>query len=126
MEERRRYSILLVEDELLIREYIKFTLLAWGYRIAGEAATGEAAIRMVEENSTDLVLMDIRLKGDMDGIEAARSIRATSDVPILFMSAYEEKDVAGQGSDGLSSGYIKKPIDEEHLRRTIGNVLDGR
>jgi YesN/AraC family two-component response regulator len=110
------FRVLVVEDEILIRKYVILLLESVGCTIVGETAYAEKAIRLAGEKSPDLVLMDIRLKGDMDGIEAAKEISGHSNAAILFMSAYDyQKQVEAQQIPNFL-GYLKKPLEDYELK----------
>jgi YesN/AraC family two-component response regulator len=110
------FRVLVVEDEILIRKYVILLLESVGCTIVGETAYAEKAIRLAGEKSPDLVLMDIRLKGDMDGIEAAKEISGHSNAAILFMSAYDyQKQVEAQQIPNFL-GYLKKPREDYELK----------
>src|SRR5512133_1873183 len=84
-------EILVVEDSSLISLDIQRALKFLGYGIAGSAATGIEAIEAAEKLKPDLILMDIRLKGDMDGIEATRQIKLKHDIPVVYLTAYADE-----------------------------------
>ncbi|MEE9465707.1 MAG: response regulator, partial [Candidatus Neomarinimicrobiota bacterium] len=81
------HSILIVEDELIIAEDLKIQLEAAGYPVVGVVDTGEDAVRYVDSEHPELVLMDIKLAGSMDGIEAAGAIQEQHDVPVVYLTA---------------------------------------
>ena len=87
-------SILIVDDEIIIARELEVRLKDGGYGVAGIASTGREAVRMAAELRPDLVLMDIVLKGDMDGIEAAAEIRRTCQVPVIYVTAYTDTRAA--------------------------------
>ena len=109
------FRVLVVEDEILIRKYVILLLENVGCTVVGETAYAEKAIRLAGEKSPDLILMDIRLKGDMDGIEAAKEISSHSNAAILFMSAcdYQKKVEALKIPNTL--GYLNKPLEDYEL-----------
>lgn len=108
-------SILLVEDEAVVAADLEEHLRQLGYQVAGICATGEKAVELVDSLQPDLVIMDIRLKGGMDGVETAARIRETRPVPILFLTAHAEDATIQQAKQVEPCGYILKPVD--------GNVL---
>ncbi len=115
--------ILLVEDELLIAQDEKQLLEGLGYVVIGIASSGEEALRRVEEDTPDLVLMDIILKGDMDGIEVAETIRRQYDVPVVFVTAYAEGQFIERAKLTEPFGYVVKPIDPQSLSSNIEVAL---
>jgi two-component system, response regulator PdtaR len=88
-------KILIVEDEGTIAEYLKLILSRIGYCIVGVVATGEEAVEIVQKNSPDLVLMDIKLKGNIDGIMACEEIKKSAAIPILYITAYGDPLLSG-------------------------------
>ena len=117
-------SILVVEDEGIIAEDIKQTLTKLGYAVLKTASSGENAIRYAQELQPDLVLMDIKLKGEMDGIEAARVIRGplpgTDRVPHV---ALRRSDASRAQRETQPYGYLLKPFDDRELRTAIEVAL---
>ncbi len=112
-------NILIVEDEIIVAMELEEKLRSLGYRVAGIVSSGEAAIRRVDETKPDLVLMDIRLQGDMDGIDAAKAIHSVSDVPVVFLTAYADEATVQRAKPVLPMGYLIKPFSEAELRTTI-------
>ncbi len=106
-------SILIVEDEGLIALHLREILEHAGYPVAGQFATGEAALRYLEKSGLpDLVFMDITLLGKMNGIETAREIRKNSEVPIIFLSARSNPGMIAEAEGITRSGFLRKPFDE--------------
>ncbi|MCP4042845.1 MAG: PAS domain S-box protein, partial [Gammaproteobacteria bacterium] len=115
--------ILLVEDELLIAQGEKQLLESLGYVVAGIARSGEEALRRVEEEIPDMVLMDIMLGGEMDGIEAADTIRKQHDIPVVFVTAYADEQFIERAKLTEPFGYVIKPIDSQSLASTVEVAL---
>ena len=86
-------TILIAEDEAILAEDIGISLENLGYSVAGKASTGEDAVNLARESKPDLILMDIKLQGDIDGIDAADRIRTFLDIPVVYLTGYSEKDV---------------------------------
>lgn len=112
-------SILVVEDELIVALEIKKTLIKLGYRVAGTEKDGQSAIETAGKTSPDLVLMDIRLKGEMDGIEAAQRIRALYQTPVIFLTAHSDEDTLSRALKTQPCGYLVKPFRERELYQAI-------
>ncbi len=112
-------KILIVEDEYIIAMEIKSKLKSLGYEVTSIAKTGMEAIEKVDSEKPDLITMDIQLKGEMDGIEAAKHIRDKSDIPIVFLSAYAEEEKIERAKLTLPSGYLLKPVQNRDLKVTI-------
>jgi len=116
-------SILIVEDEYIVAKDIKISLEKIGYTICSIVASGEEAITKAEKDDLDLVLMDIMLKGKMDGIEAAELIRSRFGIPVIFLSAYSDKDMLKRAKLALPSGYLLKPFQDRELKAIIEVAL---
>ena len=101
-----KHRVLVVEDELIVARDIGLQLTELGYSLAGTARTGEQALELAAELRPDLVLMDIQLAGDMDGIAAARLIRANCSVPVVFLTAFAADDVLERAKLTEPFGYI--------------------
>lgn len=112
-----------MEDEWLVSQGIKEGLEDLGYEVVGVAVRGEEAIRLSAKHKPDLVFMDILLKGDMNGIEAARQICQHSDIPVIFVTAFSDPDTLGRIESARSSCLIK-PIEVKELHSAIGKALD--
>ena len=119
----KKCSILIVEDEALIAANLVHTLSSLGYTVHKPVATGEDAIRAVKAQHTDLVLMDIELIGEMNGIEAAEKIRAIADIPIVYLTAYTDDLRLKQARLTEPYGYIVKPAHSRELHATIEMAL---
>ncbi len=112
-------NILVVEDEFLVAADIEESLLGLGYTVQNTLATGQAAIDEVEKKLPDLILMDIILKGEMTGIEAASIIRQKHDVPVIFLTANADLATIEKAKVSLPYGYIIKPFSEKDLQTNI-------
>ena len=117
-------KILVVEDERVVATDIEDCLKKLGYAVIGEAATGLNAIRRAVETEPDLVLMDIKLKGKMDGIDAARELHDRLGIPVVFLTAYADGAILDRAKKSAPSGYVLKPFDERALRSAVEIALD--
>ncbi|MGB1757388.1 MAG: response regulator, partial [Pseudomonadales bacterium] len=115
--------VYIVEDEVLVARDVQSRLEKLGYRVIGSAARGEDAVAQVLNDLPDLILMDINLKGDMDGIEAANRIRAEVDLPIIFCTAYSNDETLARAKVTVPYGYVLKPFDNRELEITIEIAL---
>ncbi len=118
----QKARILIVEDENITALDIRTKLEDYGYEIIGTVATGEKAVEVAREDTPDLVLMDIVLKGNMDGIEAAGSIR-NMGASVIFITGYVDRDILERARQVRPAGYIVKPFKSEDLYATIENAL---
>ncbi|MBI5558317.1 MAG: response regulator [Deltaproteobacteria bacterium] len=117
------YRILVVEDEAIVAMDIEARLAAMGYDLAGRGSSGEQALALTAEKRPDLVLMDIRLQGGMDGIVAAEEIRRGFHIPVIFLTAYSEDDTLERAKLAEPFGYILKPFDDRELKSAIEIAL---
>ncbi|SDL15459.1 Signal transduction histidine kinase [Maridesulfovibrio ferrireducens] len=116
-------KILVVDDERIVNLDIQGTLKRLGYGVVGEAVSGLEAISKVEKLNPDLVLMDIKLHGKMDGVEAANIIIKTYDIPIIFLTAYSDETTLNRAKLSGPYGYLLKPFEERDLRSAIEVAL---
>ncbi|MHC1754266.1 MAG: response regulator [Methanosarcina sp.] len=115
--------ILIVEDEHIVAMGIKRMLKGLGYTVTGVASSGEDAISKAESTFPDLVLMDIMLKGELDGVEAAKEIKERFDVPVVYLTAYSDSSILERVKKTGPFGYIVKPFDEKDLHSNIEIAL---
>ncbi|MEG4283757.1 EAL domain-containing protein [Microcoleus sp. A006_D1] len=116
-------KILIVEDEGIIAEDISDSLISLGYRITGIVYSGEEAIQSVTEFRPDLVLMDVNLQGEIDGITAAEEIRSRFQIPVVYLTAYADENTLRRVNATQPFGYIVKPFEEKNLHTTIQLAL---
>ena len=115
--------IMIVEDEWIVAEEIKRCFQKLGYTVSSVVASGEDAFQKAEEDRPDLVLMDIILQGEMDGIEAAKQIRSRLNIPVVYLTAYADKKVLERAKTTEPFGYLIKPFEERELYATIEMAL---
>ena len=118
MESNER-RIVIVEDEGLIAADLQSRLERAGYVVPAIADSGGDALRAIRDTSPDLVLMDIRIRGDLDGVQVAEKVRREFDVPVVYLTAYEDRDTLARASLTQAYGYIKKPIAGASLQGSI-------
>ena len=114
--------ILIVDDEAIVAVDIQKTLKALGYDVPAIAFSGEEALQKTEELHPDVVLMDIVLRGQMDGIEAAQQIYERFGIPSIFMTGYSE-EIIEQLNTGKPCLSVIKPVEEKELHKTILKAL---
>ena len=112
-------NIVVVEDESIVRKDIERSLTKLGYNVIAQADTGEKAIEMAKQFQPDIALMDIMLKGDMTGIEAAEVIKKNIDIPIIYLTAYADEATLAKAKITEPHGYILKPFKEIDLHTTV-------
>lgn len=116
-------TILVVEDETIVAKDIQCSLQRLGYHVPSTATSGEEAIRKAGELKPDLVLMDIVLKGRMDGIETAKRLQHQFDVPVVYLTAYADHQTLDRVKTTTPAGYMLKPFQPNELRTTIELAL---
>jgi len=116
-------KILVVEDDKNVAAVLEARLESFGYDVCDIAATGLKAIESALTLNPDIILMDILLEGDMNGIEAADKITNTSDVPIIFLTCLNDPDVLARAIDTNPYGYLVKPYDNAALKSAIEITL---
>lgn len=118
-----KVKILVVEDESLVSRDIQSSIKKLGYVVTAGINSGEKAIASIEEERPDIVLMDIMLKGKMNGIEAANLIKERFDIPVVFLTAYADDSTVNKAKVSEPYGYIMKPFKEKELQTTIEVAL---
>lgn len=112
-------KIMIVEDEAITGKEIQVSLESMGYTVTSVEKTGEQAVQKADQNRPDIILMDIRLKGQMDGIEAAEIIRSRFDIPSVFLTAYADEKTLERAKLVMPFGYILKPFQDKDLNVII-------
>jgi PAS domain S-box-containing protein len=115
--------ILIVEDEAIIAKDIERALLKLAYRVTGIASTGEEALLRAAENRPDLVLMDIMLNGQIDGIEAAQRMRQQFGVPVVYLTAFGDPTTLQRATATAPFGYVLKPYEDRDLYAAVESAL---
>ena len=116
-------KILLVEDEQIVAKFAEKQLSAAGYKVVASVITGEEAIEKVSKLNPDVVLMDIKLMGSMDGIETANHIRKNYQTPVIFLTSLSDDESFQRAKIAEPFGYLIKPIDLKELNRVIDMAL---
>ncbi len=116
-------NILVVEDESIVAMDIRNCLSGLGYNVVGSVASGEEAIARTAESRPDLVLMDIRLHGEMNGIEAARRIMEEFHIPSLFLTSYVDREMLDKAKGLNAVGYVLKPFEDRELGVAVEMAL---
>jgi DNA-binding NarL/FixJ family response regulator len=122
----RAPRVLLVEDEVIVAWDIAETLKRLGYAIVGMADTADQALRLAETVAPDLILMDIRLNGTHDGIEAARMIRERTGLGVVYLTAHADLATMERAAETKPLGYVFKPFSQEVLRTALAGATGGR
>lgn len=116
-------AILLVEDDDIIAKVADWRLKNLGYKVCGRATTGAEAMELVVKNKPDLVLMDINIKGEIDGIETAKMIKKGFNIPVIYVTSHSDGPTLERARETKPDGFIVKPFDDNDLRVAIGLVL---
>lgn len=118
-----RPKVMIVEDEYIVAKGIQTSLESLNYRVPAIVTSGEKAIECAGVENLDLVLMDIVLRGEMDGIDAAKHIRNRFHIPVIYLTAYSEQKIVQRAKETEPYGYLLKPVDQKELQTTIEMAL---
>ncbi|MBN1326834.1 MAG: response regulator [Candidatus Cloacimonetes bacterium] len=116
-------KILIVEDEFVIAQDLKMTVESFGHKVVDVVSTGEEAVLKVVEHDPDLILMDIMLEGEMDGIQAVEIIHQNNSIPVIYLTAYADTATLVRAKASKPEAYLLKPWDERELNSTIRLAL---
>ena len=119
----KRVNILVVEDERIVARDIRRIVEGFGYIVPAIVSTGEKAVQEAKNLHPDLVLMDIVLEGKMTGIDAAEEIRNRFSIPVIYLTAYSDRDTVKSAKETMPYGYLLKPVNEDELRTTVETAL---
>jgi DNA-binding NarL/FixJ family response regulator len=117
-------KILIVEDEAIVALEIQIRMQAMGFSVCGISAFGESAIQLAEKTKPDFVLMDIKLKGEMNGLDAAEIIKKKYSIPSIFFTAISDENTLSLIKQSSNPEYILKPLVESELLAAIQRLLD--
>jgi CheY-like chemotaxis protein len=124
---RGKARILVVEDEIFVAWHLESVLRDLDYAVCGLVPDGETAVEKADQLEADLVLMDINLKGDIDGVEAARRIRLHAAAPIIFITAYSDAHTLARIEKAVPGApVLAKPVAPQRLRTAIEDMLHSR
>jgi CheY-like chemotaxis protein len=123
---KQMVRVLIVEDEVLTARAIAGDLAGLGYAVIGFARSGEEAIDMATQAHPDVVLMDITLKGTMDGVSATHRIQTGLDIPVIYLTASSDAETVKRALYSSPYGYIVKPFREQDLHDAIRDALSRR
>ncbi len=114
-----KVQVLIVEDEAIVSMDLRYKLETLGYSVAAEIRSGEEAVDAVCHLRPDLVLMDIKLAGELDGIDAAGEIRRRFNIPVVYLTAYIDEATLERAEMTEPFGYLLKPFDDAKLRAIV-------
>lgn len=115
--------VMIVEDEAVVALHLRQELSKLGYTVVGTATTGDRALELVEEVFPDVILMDIHIQGEIDGIETASRIPRYLHIPVIFLTAYSEDVTLKRAGETHPYGYLIKPFLDRELHATIKMAL---
>ena len=115
---------LIVEDEALIAEELRERLSRLGFSVIATVDSADESVAIATRERPDLILMDIRLKGEKDGVEAAREIRQQVDLPIVYLTAYSDRVTVDRAKKSEHDGFILKPFHRSELQTTIQVAME--
>jgi len=118
------FKILIVEDESIFAKNLAIILDKWGFVALKPVAKGEDAVKVAYQEKPSLILMDILLAGELDGIETAEKISQQEDIPILFMTGYSIDNIEERTININSIGYLEKPINLNELKQILNRLRD--
>jgi DNA-binding NarL/FixJ family response regulator len=117
-------QILIVEDDLIIAAHISTVIKTHGYNVVESLTKGESVLDFIKHNSVDVLLMDIQLGGDLDGIETAELVQETHRTPIIFLTANGDQPTFDRAKKTFPYAFMSKPFKEEELLRTLELVIN--
>jgi len=117
------HKIMVVEDEAVIAIRLQERLTAMGYHVVGISYSGEEAMKQARRLRPDLVLMDIMIPGEMDGIAVAKWVKAELDIPVIFLTAFSEDKIIERAKQAKPYGYIVKPFQDRELKASVEIAL---
>lgn len=116
-------TILIVEDDDIIAKVADWRLKNLGYEVCGRATTGAEAMALAEKYTPDIVLMDINIKGEIDGIEAAMMIKTKFSLPVIYVTSHSDGPTLDRAKATHPDGFIVKPFDDNDLMVAIGLAM---
>lgn len=116
-----RGRVLIAEDERITAADLRVRLTGFGYSVVASVASGEEAVERADELRPDIAIMDVRLRGPMDGVEAGLQISERWGTPVIFLSAFLDADIRRR-SEAITSTYLAKPFDPEALESALDKV----
>ncbi|MEO1086407.1 MAG: sigma 54-interacting transcriptional regulator, partial [Acidobacteriota bacterium] len=116
-------SVLIVEDEIIVQRHLRRLVERLGHRVVGTAADGAAALEIARRERPDLVLMDIRLRGAMDGVEVAQALRLESEIAVVFLTAFADAATLERTGEVEAAGYVVKPFEESDVQAALSTAL---
>ncbi len=117
-------QIVIVEDDLILALLLEKQVQRMGFHVAAKVNSGEESVQKIREHNPDLVLMDIKLVGRMDGVEAIIQVRSFTDVPVLYITGNSDENTRKRAYATNPVAYMVKPVDMALLMKTIREILE--
>lgn len=117
-------KVLIVEDDMIISMVLERMINKMGFEVVEKATTGEKAITLAQEHEPDIILMDIQLKDDIDGITAMQKIRKSSEVPVIYITGNSDQYYKERAQKTNYIDYLVKPIQMDDLKESINKVFN--
>lgn len=112
----------IIEDEIILRKYLVNLLQKMGCEVVGETSSGKKGVELAETSKPDIIFIDIKLEGDMDGIETAREISSKTNIPVTIMSAYDyEQKILNENISNYFA-FLGKPVNEKALEKIVKKI----
>ncbi len=121
---KNKKNILIVEDEVILSNWLEMLLEDEGFLVSGKLTSGEEAIEFVQNREPELILMDINLFGEIDGIEAAETIIENSQIPIIYMTGYDKSDIYKRARKTNPIAILTKPVEIWDLKPIFETIFD--
>ena len=121
---KNKKNILIVEDEVILSNWLEMLLEDEGFLVSGKLTSGEEAIEFVQNREPELILMDINLFGEIDGIEAAETIIESSQIPIIYMTGYDKSDIYKRARKTNPIAILTKPVEIWDLKPIFETIFD--
>ncbi len=118
------HKVMIVEDEMIIALELSKSLKKMGYEVPAIVNNGSKAVDIVEDLTPDLIMMDVNIPGEFNGIEAGEIINKVYDIPIIYCTAYSEEEIRKKISTFSNAGYLLKPYDDDILLEKIQSLLE--
>jgi AmiR/NasT family two-component response regulator len=119
----KKTKILIVEDEIITAMSLQHIIRHWGYEQCEYVTSGTLAVEKTECEKPDIIIIDVSLNSEINGIEAARHIRSRFHTPIIFVTGYSDKETMKEIEDTEPAGYFIKPLDFDKLKMTIDSMV---
>lgn len=125
MQKDQSKKVLIVEDDMIISMVLERMMNKMGFDVVEKATTGKKAISLAQEHEPDIILMDIQLKDDIDGITAMQKIRESSEVPVIYITGNSDQYYKEKAQETNYIDYLIKPIEMDDLKKSINKVFNG-